>query len=99
MSGAPPDLVGELLAQSLVAWRIAGRVERTGDGVIVRAGAKQVRIERAPEGSMFRWMVVAQGRERRAVSVVAALRQVREALDPDYAAMRVRVAVAPLVAS
>ena len=99
MSGAPPDLVGELLTQSLAAWRIAGRVERAGDGVIVRVGAKQVCITRMPEGSMFRWMVFADGRERRAISVVAALRQVREALDPDYAAMRVRVAVAPLVAS
>ena len=48
---------------------------------------------------MFRWMVTVDGRKRGAISLVAVLRQVREALDPGYAANRVRIAVAPLVPS
>ena len=90
----------ELLAQSLVAWRVAGSVERAGDGALVIAGnRKDIRIEPAPPDLMFRWMVTVDGRRRGAISLVAVLRQVREALDPGYAANRVRVAVAPLVPS
>ena len=48
---------------------------------------------------MFRWTVTVDGRKRMAISLVAVLRQVREALDPGYAANRVRIAVAPLVPS
>ena len=100
MSAAPNDLAGELLAQSLVAWRVAGSVERASDGALVIGGnAKNIRIERAPRHVMFRWMVTVDGRKRGAVSLVAVLRQVREALDPGYAANRVRIAVAPLVPS
>jgi hypothetical protein len=36
-------------------------------------------------------------RTRPAISLVAVLRQVRQAVDPGYAASRVRVTVAPLV--
>ena len=53
-------------------------------------------IERSPD-AMFRWMVTVGGRTRGALSLVAVLRQVREALDPGYAASRVRIAVASLV--
>jgi hypothetical protein len=48
---------------------------------------------------MFRWLVTIDGRTRPAISLLAVLRQVREALDSGYAANRVRVAVAPLVLS
>ena len=48
---------------------------------------------------MFRWIVTVEGRKRGAISLVAVLRQVREALDPGYAGSRVRVAVNPLVPS
>jgi len=97
MNGAPFDLACELLTQSLVVWRVAGKVERTADGAIAIAGKKDIRIEPAPEGSMFRWLVTIDGRQRRALSALAVLRQVREALDPDHATGRVRFAVAPLV--
>jgi len=98
LTGAPVDLACELLVQSLVAWRVAGSVERAGDGALVIAGnAKDIRIDRAPPHLMFRWMVTVDGRQRPAISLVAVLRQVREALDPGYAANRVRIAVAPLV--
>jgi hypothetical protein len=100
LSGAPSDLACELLAQSLVAWRVAGGVERASDGALVIGGnRKNIRIERAPRHLMFRWMVTIDGRKRGAISLVAVLRQVREALDPGYAANRVRIAVAPLVPS
>jgi len=44
-------------------------------------------------------MVSIDGRRRPAISLVAVLRQVREALDPGYATNRVRIAIAPLVPS
>ena len=69
------------------------------DGALVIAGAKDIRIDRAPLHLLFRWMVTVDGRKRGAISLVAVLRQVREALDPGYAANRVRIAVAPLVPS
>jgi hypothetical protein len=42
-------------------------------------------------------MVTIDDRRRGAVSTVAVLRQVRTALDPGYATLRARIAVAPLV--
>jgi hypothetical protein len=94
------DTVRELLAQSLLAWRLPGSVERASDGALVIGGnRKDIRIDRAPPHVMFRWTVTVDGRKRGAISLVAVLRQVREALDPGYAANRVRIAVAPLVPS
>ena len=98
MKRAPGDLACELLAQSLTAWRVAGSVEQAGDGALVIGGGhRSIRIDPAPPHSMFRWTVTVDGRKRGAISLVAVLRQVREALDPGYAANRVRIAVAPLV--
>ena len=100
MSEARLDLACELMAQSLAAWRVAGAVERSHDGAIVICGArKEIRIDAAPSDPTFRWMVTIDGRKRRAISVVAVLRQVREALDQGYATNRMRVALAPLVPS
>jgi hypothetical protein len=98
--GSPNDLACELLAQSLLAWRVAGSIERANDGALaIRGGRKDIRIERAPPDLPFRWMITVGGRRRGAISLVAVLRQVREALDPGYVANRVRIAVAPLVPS
>jgi hypothetical protein len=92
------DLACELMVQSLAAWRVAGSVQRSRDGAIVICGArKDIRIDPAPSDLMFRWMVAIDGRKRRAISLVGVLRQVREALDPGYAANRVCVALTPLV--
>ena len=99
MSGAPLDLACELLAASLEAWRVAGRVEPTADGAIAIRATRQIRIEPAPNNSTFRWMVAIEGRRRPAISLLAVLRQVRQALDPDHAATSVRIAVAPLLPS
>ena len=98
MSAAPGDLAGELLAQSLLAWRVAGSVARASDGALVIGGnRKDIRIDRAPPHSTFRWIVTIDGRRRGAISLLAVLRQVREALDPGFAANRLQIAVAPLV--
>ena len=98
MSESPVDLACKLMAQSLAAWRVGGAVQRSRDGAIVICGArKEIRIDAAPSDPMFRWTVTIDGRKRRAISIVAVLRQVREALDPGYAAKRVRVALTALV--
>jgi hypothetical protein len=98
VSEVPVDLARELLVQSLAAWRVAGGVQRSHDGAIVIFGAlKDIRIDPAPSDLMFRWMVTIDGRKRGAISLVGVLRQVRQALDPGYAANRVRVALTPLV--
>jgi hypothetical protein len=100
VSESPVDLTCELVVQSLAAWRVTGAVARAPDGAIVIRGArKDIRIHAAPSDPMFRWMVTIDGRTRRAISVVAVLRQLREALDPGYAASRVRVALTALVPS
>jgi hypothetical protein len=100
LSAVKRELACELLAQSLVAWRVAGNVEHARDGGLVISGnGRTIRIDPAPKHSMFRWMVTADGRRRGAISLVAVLRQVREALDPGYAVNRARVAVASLVPS
>ena len=101
VSEAPNDLACELLAQSLAAWRVAGSVERASDGALVIGGRRQ----RHPDRSRRRRIRCSAGWSRSmaasaaAISLVAVLRQVREALDPGYAANRVRIAVAPLVPS
>ena len=98
MSEVSLDLACELLMQSLAAWRVDGAVERSRDGAIVICGTlKDIRIDRAPSDLIFRWVVTIGGRKRWAISLVAVLRQVREALDPGYAPNRVRVALTPLV--
>ena len=97
MNPTPDDLACELLAQSLVAWRVAGGVERRDGALVIGRNRKDIRIDRAPLHSMFRWTVTVDGRKRGAISLVAVLRQVREALDPGYAANRLQIAVAPLV--
>ena len=43
----------------------------------------------------FRWLVEGQGRERGATGIPGLLRLVRVALDPDYAAVRLRLAAGP----
>jgi hypothetical protein len=99
MSGLSIDLVHELITQSLAAWHVAGTVELTGNRAIVIGAKPEIRIEPAPAGSVFRWTITIDGRTRPAISLLAVLRQVRGALDPGYAASRVRVAVSPVVAS
>ena len=100
MSAVPIALVGELVDASLAAWRLSGAATCTPDGAIVidrPSNGKSIRIEPKPDDPMFRWVVTVDGRQRPAVSLLAVLRQVRAALDPDFAATRVRVSVASLL--
>jgi len=95
---APADLLGELMTQSLVAWRLSGGVRRSGDGaILVTCNSHEIRIRPAPPDSPFRWMVIDGARGRGAISLVAVLRQVRATLDPGYATMQVRIAAFPLL--
>ena len=98
MTAAAEETLHELLTQSLIAWRVTGCVNRTGDGaMMVCANAADIRIEPASADLPFRWVVSIDGRRRPAVSLVAVLRQLRAALDPGYATNRLRIAVSPLV--
>jgi hypothetical protein len=98
MTATPSDLLCELLTQSLLAWRIIGEARREGSGAILVCGERrEILVKPAPAGLPFRWLVTVEHRERPAISIVAVLRQVREALDPGYATRRVQVAAFPLV--
>jgi hypothetical protein len=98
MTAAPSDLLCELLTQSLLAWRVPGEVRRAGGGaILISGGRREILVKSAPPRLPFRWLVTVDHRERPAISIVAVLRQVREALDPGYATQRVRVAAFPLV--
>jgi hypothetical protein len=93
-----PEHLHELMAQSLVAWRLTGSVRRTSDGaILVTCEPHNIRIAPAPSDMPFRWLVIVDDRSRPAISVVAVLRMVRAALDPGYAAVRARIAPVPLV--
>jgi hypothetical protein len=95
---APKDHLCDLLAQSLIAWRVAGSVQRTSGGaILLRGGSKEICIEPAPKDLPFRWMVSVGGRKRGAISLLAVLRQVRAAVDPGYSPNRVCVTVSPPV--
>ena len=97
MSAASEHLY-ELMTQSLLAWRLIGTVHGTSDGaILVSCRTRNIRIEPAPPGLPFRWIVIVDDRRRAAISLVAVLRQVRAVLDPGYATMRARIAPFPLV--
>src|SRR5262249_46380029 len=100
VSGVPIELARELLGASLAAWRLAGEATVADDSAILidrTASGRRVQIEPKPHDPTFRWVVTVDGRRRPAVSLIAVLRHVRAALDPDYAATRVRVTVASLL--
>lgn len=86
-----------LMEQSLIAWRVLGRVKIAPDDALLIDGlGRVIRIVRAPSDMPFRWMVAIDGRQRPALSIAAVLRHVRGALDPTYEKARVRIAPVPL---
>lgn len=86
-----------LLEQSLVNWRLIGRVKIELRSVIVVEGlGRQIRITRSDPGLPFRWMITTDGRTRPALSIITVLRQVRGALDPSFKPVRVRIAPLPI---
>jgi hypothetical protein len=89
-------LVHRLLAASLAAWKVAGRVEREGDRLTMTAGGDSLLVTRgAPP---FRWTVTLAGRERGVTSIAGLLRTVRRVVDPEHQGSRLRIAPSPLVA-
>ena len=70
--------------------------ERRRDPHIQRAARNSDQARRLPSCRSAGWSRIDE-RERPAISIVAVLRQVREALDPGYATRRVRIAALPLV--
>jgi len=99
VSGALIALMRALMSESLAAWGMAAQAETADGCAVIITGKKRIRIELAPADSMFRWLVTIDGCARPALSLLAVLRQVRNALDPGYAGNRLRFAVAPLVPS
>ena len=100
MSGVPAILPASCWRKASPRGGSPAPFERESDGAIAISGSrKDIRIEPAPPDLMFRWMVTIDGRKRGAISLAGVLRQVRQALDPGYAANRVRVAISPAVPS
>jgi hypothetical protein len=88
------------LAQSLLAWRVAGKVQREPDGTLtLTAGDKRLRVSRASGDLPFRWMVTEGERARGITGLAGLLRTVRAAVDPGYRPIRLRIAALPLVPS
>ena len=93
MSDASKEILGELLAQSLIAWGLDGTVQRASNAsVLVLCNGTDIRVQAAAPDLPFRWMVTIDDRTRGAISLIAVLRAVRTALDPGYAENRARIA-------
>jgi hypothetical protein len=88
-------LVHRLLAASLAAWQVAGRVEHNADRITLTAGEATLLVARG--SSPFRWTVTLDGRERRVTSIAGLLRVVRRVVDPDHQGSRLRIAPSRLV--
>ena len=98
MTADVPEYVRELLAQSLVAWRVSGEARHEADDTLLLVvGDKQLRISRAPADLPFRWMVTEGERTRGVISIAGLLRSVRAAVEPSYRPVRLRIAPLPLL--
>jgi hypothetical protein len=88
-------LVHRLLAASLDAWHVDGRVEQQSEEIALTAGEHTLLIARgAPP---FRWTVTLAGRTRGVTSIAGLLRTVRRVVDPDHQASQLRIAPSQLV--
>jgi hypothetical protein len=100
VASATADTVGlvhRLLAASLAAWQVAGRVARDGDRITLTAGEHALLVTRGEPP--FRWTVTLAGRARGVTSIAGLLRLVRRVVDPDHQASRLRIAPPSLVPS
>jgi hypothetical protein len=100
VASATADTVGlvhRLLAASLAAWQVAGRVARDGDRITLTAGEHALLVTRAEPP--FRWTVTLAGRARGVTSIAGLLRTVRRVVDPDHQGSRLRIAPSSLVPS
>ena len=100
MSANTADTVGlvdRLLTASLLAWKVAGRVERDAERITLTAGDETLLVARGTPP--FRWSVTLAGRERGVTSIAGLLRTVRRVVDPDHQASQLRIAASRLVPS
>jgi len=88
-------LVHRLLAASLAAWQVTGRVRRDADRITLTAGEQTLLVARGTPP--FRWTVTLAGRDRGVASIAGLLRMVRRVVDPDHQASRLRIAPSRLV--
>ena len=72
-------MIRNLLASSLIVWKVSGNVEHDGEGIVIRAvGRPAVRVG---PGRSSRWIVQPEdGPPQQCASIVGALTAVREAL-------------------
>ena len=91
------ELVQRLLAASLTAWRVMGRVERDSDRLTITARDETLLVARGTPP--FRWTVTLAGRERGVTSIAGLLRTVRRVLDPDHQGSQLRIAPSQLIPS
>ena len=84
--------IAALLEESLAVWHLDGRVVREGDVLTLSARGQNLRISAAVEGGPFPWMVATAEKTRGVGSISALLRTVRNALDPEHAGSRLRLA-------
>jgi hypothetical protein len=92
MPATPIAEVAALLAESLVVWRLDGDVRPEGGGLAVSANGRSLRVAVASDGTPFPWMVTTAGKQRGVASIAALLRAVRNGLEPDHEASRLRLA-------
>ena len=92
MSAVAIGELAALLEESLAVWHLSGQVVVQEDAMTVRAGERSLRIAIPPQGVPFRWMVMTAEKSRGVMSVSALLRTVRNALDPEHAGSRLRLA-------
>lgn len=91
--------VAALLKESLVVWRLDGDVGLEGGAIVVQAGGRSVRVGPGPEGTPIAWTVATAEKMRGVTSLTALLRAVRNALDPEHAGSRLRLAPQGVVPS
>ena len=84
--------IAALLEESLAVWHVEGSVVREGEMLLLSARGHNLRISAAAEGAPFPWMVATAEKTRGGGSISALLRTVRNALDPEHAGSRLRLA-------
>jgi hypothetical protein len=92
-----PPALRALVADSLILWGVAGRVDIADAGIRITAGDLVLHVTQAlPAEAPMRWWLISETRRRPAASMLGLLRSLRYALNATSAEpARARVA-APL---
>ncbi len=91
-----PPALRALIADSLILWGVAGRVDIADVGIIITADGLVLHVAPAlPEEAPMRWWLISDTRRRPAASMLGLLRSLRYALNATSAEpARARVAAA-----